>query len=116
MPDEVCGARKAIFEYRPHRAHADKSLEVPFKTEYVIVMQQQDQPYTKSLPCPSFFSALPIRDKDQRKQDDVVYLPDSINRKRKSADSNMRGGPGANKVQSGPCLGAMMIETDIALG
>jgi hypothetical protein len=54
-PDEVCGARKAMCDYRPHRAHADKSLEAPFKTEYDIVMQQQDQPYTKSFPRPSFF-------------------------------------------------------------
>jgi hypothetical protein len=71
-------------------AHADKSLEVPFKTEYDIVMQQQDQPYTKSFPCPSFLLIVPLLN-DQRKQDDVVYLLDSINRKRKSADSHMLG-------------------------
>lgn len=37
-PDEVCGARKAMCDYRPHRAYADKSLEAPFKTEYDIVI------------------------------------------------------------------------------
>jgi hypothetical protein len=76
-----------------------RAWEVPFKTEHDIVMQQQDQPYTKSFPCPSFLLIVPLLN-DQRKQDDVVYLLDSINRKRKSADSHMLGyvqDKGANK-------------------
>ena len=52
-PDEVCRARKTIFDYCPHRAHVDKSLEVPFKTEYDIVMQQQGSAIYKITP-PSF--------------------------------------------------------------